>query len=198
MRKLTANPLTDEEVSPQGATVGTSSGSGRRATILVVAAGRDSATVAFETKVVAFFVDAAEILGVPRSVAAIYGICFANSEPLSFADIYARLDISQGSISQGLRVLREVGALKIAGTYERREYFAPELQLRNLAGRFVEERLEKQLRAGKEKLQSIKAALPSEETGGGQELKVRLKYLQSWHEKGRALAPLVKTFLKLS
>lgn len=63
---------------------------------------------------VSFFIDAADMLGVPKSVAAIYGICFASPEPLSFSDINERLDISSGSISQGLRVLREVGALKVA------------------------------------------------------------------------------------
>ena len=74
--------------------------------------GRAPETVAFEGQVVDFFVDAADLLGVPKSVAAIYGIVFASPEPLSFAEIEARLDLSKGSISQGLRVLKEVGALK--------------------------------------------------------------------------------------
>ena len=55
---------------------------------------------------VEFFVKAADLLGIPKSVAAIYGICFASPEPLSFADIEARLDISRGSISQGVASAR--------------------------------------------------------------------------------------------
>jgi DNA-binding transcriptional ArsR family regulator len=70
--------------------------------------------LSFDDAVVSFFIDAADMLGVPKSVAAIYGICFASPEPLSFSDINERLDISSGSISQGLRVLKEVGALKVA------------------------------------------------------------------------------------
>ena len=69
----------------------------------------------------AFFLEAADILGVPKSVAAIYGICFASPQPLGFSEIQARLDISAGSISQGLRVLREIGALKVADFAANRE-----------------------------------------------------------------------------
>lgn len=81
---------------------------------LVKAANRPLDVAAFEEALVRFCVDAADMLGVPKSIAAIYGICLASPEPVSFSDIGARLDISAGSISQGLRVLREVGALKVA------------------------------------------------------------------------------------
>lgn len=81
---------------------------------LVRAGKRPADVLAFEEAVVGYFVEAADLLGVPKSVAAIYGICFASPEPLSFSEIDERLDISSGSISQGLRVLKEVGALKVA------------------------------------------------------------------------------------
>ena len=105
----------------------------------------------------------------PKSVAAIYGLCFASAEPLSFADINDRLDLSQGSISQGLRVLREMGALRVVpvDTAEpspappetrRREFFAPDLELRKLVSHWIEQRLEKQLKAGKGRLQAMRTA----------------------------------------
>lgn len=164
---------------------------------LIRAGDRSSEIIAFESEVVSFFLDAAEMLGIPKSVAAIYGICFANPHPLSFADISERLDISQGSISQGLRVLREIGALKVAGTSDRREYFSPELELRKLASHFIEERLEEQLKAGRGRLQSMKAVIPAAYDTSDKALKARMKYLQAWHDKGRALVPLLKTFLRL-
>lgn len=80
---------------------------------LVVAGERADDMVAFERQVVDLFVSGADLLGVPKSVAAIYGIIFASPEPLSFAEIGERLDISNGSISQGLRVLRDVGAIRV-------------------------------------------------------------------------------------
>lgn len=146
---------------------------------------------------VSFFVDAANLLGVPRSVAAIYGLCFASAAPLSFADLNERLDISQGSISQGIRVLREVGALKVVGSHDRREYFSPDVELRKLALRLLEERLEKQLDLGLANLKAMQGAIP-EKAGASKELRARLKYLQSWHHWSRALLPVVKSFLKLS
>jgi hypothetical protein len=204
---------------------------------LVRADGRDTQVVRFEREVVAFFVDAADVLGVPKSVAAIYGMCFASADALSFADIADRLDISQGSISQGLRVLREIGALRISEAYvpgpfasdplslvhrsRPRERYVPDLELRKLATHFIEQRLEKQLKAGKQRLKAIKRLVPTSDIGrqgtdagqqtnssadmatshfvsAGDALKCRLKHLQSWHDKSRALVPIMKTFLKLS
>jgi DNA-binding transcriptional regulator GbsR (MarR family) len=171
---------------------------GNSASHLVCGDGREPQVVAFEIEVVSFFVDSAEVLGVPKSVAAIYAVCFANVKPLSFADIKQRLNISQGSISQGIRVLREVGALKMVGSVERRELLSPDLELRKLAARFVETRLKKQLTAGRGRLTAMSRAIPLTDVVGREELQARLKYLQSWHDKGRALVPIVKTFLRLA
>lgn len=170
----------------------------RELTGLVRTDGRPSETAGFEAEIVAFFVDAADLLGVPKSVAALYGICFAVSEPLSFADIEQKLDLSKGSISQGLRFLREVGALKEVSTdADRVERFEPELEMRKLAVHWIEERLQKQLNAGRTRLQAIGKAVPSGKNGSAKVLKARLKSLQNWHDRTRAVLPLVKTFLKL-
>jgi DNA-binding transcriptional regulator GbsR (MarR family) len=165
---------------------------------------------AFESAVVSFFLDAAEMLGIPKSVAAIYSICFASTEPLSFADIHARLNISQGSISQGLRLLREVGALKVAdqsfvaasdvrslSSSVRTVRYEPDLELRKLVIHFLESRLAKQLESSHGALRLIAERVPVE-TDSANVLKARVQQIQNWHEKTRALLPLAKTFLKLT
>jgi DNA-binding transcriptional regulator GbsR (MarR family) len=168
-------------------------------TTLVIGNGRDPDIVEFEIALVSFFIEAADLLGVPKSVAAIYGVCFASPEPLSFLDIEQRLDISRGSISQGLRVLREVGALKaVSGPLDRRELFTPDLELRKLAIHWIEQRLHKQLNSGRTRLQGIAKAVPSGRGASAKVLRDRLKTLQAWHDKTRALLPLMKTFLKLA
>ena len=87
---------------------------------------RSASVVGFEEAVVDFFVDAADLLGVPKSVAVLYGIVFASPQPLSFADIEARGTLSKGSISQGLRVLREMGAIKeVSAPADRSSYLLP-------------------------------------------------------------------------
>ena len=160
----------------------------------------------------AFFLEAADILGVPKSVAAIYGICFASPQPLGFSEIQARLDISAGSISQGLRVLREIGALKavipptlhltpstLSSRGARpRECFEPDLELRKLIAHFIENRLQKQLSSGRTRLQAIAKAVPAGPNGLSKVLKARLHALQTWHSKARAVMPVIKTFLKLT
>lgn len=164
---------------------------------LVLPGDRPVGVVAFEEQVVGFFVRAADLLGVPKSVAAIYGIVFATPRPLSFAEIEERLDISKGSISQGLRVLREVGALKEVSTEaDKTELFTPDLELRKLVGRFLENRLEKQLTAGSSRLAALGKAVPGR-NGEAAELRKRLQSLSDWHSKAKALLPVARTILKL-
>lgn len=165
---------------------------------LVASGDRPAEVVAFEAAVVDFFVGAADLLGIPKSVAAIYGIVFASASPLSFADIETRLRISKGSISQGLRVLREVGALKeVSAREDRSELFEPDLELRKLVGRFLENRLQKQLDAGNGRLDTLARAVPGGRTVEAGILRQRLRHLQATHQKARALLPIAKTFLKL-
>lgn len=167
-------------------------------TELVLPGERAADIVAFEGAMVDFFVDAAVLLGVPRSVAAIYGIVFASPAPLSFAAIGARLDLSQGSVSQGLRVLREVGAVKEVSTAaDRAELFEPDLEMRRLVLRFLENRLAAQLERGGSQLDLLAKTLPRGRGGQALILRARLRQLRSWNGKARALLPMARTFLKL-
>jgi DNA-binding transcriptional ArsR family regulator len=193
---------------------------------LVTEKNRPADVVAFEDAVVSFFVDAADMLGVPKSVAAIYGICFASAEPLSFSEIDERLDISSGSISQGLRVLKEVGALKVVGhgpalsvirdseeptdsgrstSNEERitaarsaARYEPDLELRKLVLHWIERRLQAQLSSGRNRLQEICDSIPNGSATSLDTLKTRFESLQTWQDKAHSLLPIAKTFLKLT
>lgn len=99
-----------------------------------------------ETEVISIFVKMAQTLGAPRSLGEIYGLLFATPQPLSFQDIHDRLDLSKGSVSQGLRFLRTVGAIQpVPVEGDRREYFEPVVELRALVGGFLKERINPQL-----------------------------------------------------
>ena len=165
---------------------------------LVISNNRPVQQVTFDAAMVDFFVDAAGLLGVPKSVAAIYGIVFASPEPLSFSDIEARLDISKGSISQGLRVLREIGAVsEVSTAVDRAELFTPDLELRKLIARFISFRLQTQLIAGQKRLAAITNQVPTMDLAHAELLRQRIKHLTGWHKKARALLPIARTFLKL-
>jgi DNA-binding transcriptional regulator GbsR (MarR family) len=153
--------------------------------------------VAFEAHVVNFFLESAALLGVPKSLAAIYGICFASPEPLSFTEVQARLDLSSGSISQGLKVLREVGALKVVRTeLDSRQFLTPDLELRKLVQQRITERLQRQLAAGQTRLQRIAKAVPGGRAPAAKALRDRIKALQGLQDKASAVLPLVHTALK--
>ena len=169
------------------------------ATRHVVPGERTAEIVAFETAMVAFFVDAADLLGVPKSVAAIYGIVFSSPTPLNFAEIEARLDISKGSISQGLRVLREVGAVKeVSSEGDRAEAFVPDLELRRLVLRFLENRVQKELTGASSRLTRLKQSAASLSAPSRKVLGPRIHKLQRWHDRSRALLPVMKTFLNIA
>jgi HTH-type transcriptional regulator, glycine betaine synthesis regulator len=148
---------------------------------------------------VAFFMQAADLLGIPKSIALIYGIVFASPEPLCFADVDERLDISKGSISQGLRILKEMGAIKtVERPNDRREFFEPDLELRQMIQRFLEQKVNRQLELGTQKLTLLRDKLPKNNIHHTKILDSRVSQLENWHAKTRSLMPVIKTFLKLT
>ena len=166
---------------------------------LIRADGRPADVVAFEETVVEFFLEAAEILGVPKSLAAIYGVCFASPEPLGYSEVVDRLGLSAGSVSQGLRILQEINALKVAKSPQtKRDLFEPDLELRKLVAHYLEERVAKQLNSGRGRLLVMAKAIPDGTNGSSKILRARLKSLQSWHDKTRRLLPAIRVLLKLS
>src|SRR5262245_15236674 len=66
-----------------------------------------------ETEIIDLFVQLSRLLGQPRSLAEIYGLLFISAQPLSMDDLIARLQLSKGSASQGLKFLRALGAVRM-------------------------------------------------------------------------------------
>lgn len=151
----------------------------------------------FERELTSLFVGAAEILGLPKSVASIYGTIFASPRPLSFADIEERLAISKGSVSQGIRILRAIGVIDaVAADDDRREYFAPQMEIRRLLLHMIQDRIEPQLTNVTLSLSKLSDGLSSFEATDAQEMRRRLRYLQSWDRKARMALPILKAILK--
>ncbi|MGB1127957.1 MAG: GbsR/MarR family transcriptional regulator, partial [Opitutales bacterium] len=67
----------------------------------------------WESATIEVFVRAVDLIGFPRSVGEIYGLLFCAQEPVSFDDLVERLKISKGSVSQGLKLLRQLGAVRV-------------------------------------------------------------------------------------
>jgi len=136
------------------------------------------------------------VFGVPPSVGEIYGLLFASPSPLSFTDILERLNASKGSVSQGLHLLRELGAVHSAkGSDERREYFEPELGLRRLIAGVLRGRVAPLADAGAERIDQLRQLAISGRDSGKFFLE-RVEQLETWRRQLRLVLPILSTLLK--
>lgn len=76
------------------------------------------------------WVQLADSLGLPKSFAQIYGLIFCSKRPVSAQDCVDALKISRSSAGQGIKALRDVGAIRPAFELgARREAFVIEPDL---------------------------------------------------------------------
>jgi hypothetical protein len=88
------------------------------------------------------WVELADRLGVSRSLGQLYGLLFMANRPLSAQDCVDQLLISRSSAGQGLKVLKELGAIKpVFKVGDRSEHFVIEPDLGVLITKVLEGRL---------------------------------------------------------
>jgi DNA-binding transcriptional regulator GbsR (MarR family) len=148
----------------------------------------------FEQRMSAVFADLLGVAGLPRSYGEIYGLLFASVQPLSFGDIREKLDLSKGSVSQGLKVLKSIGAIRLVSEPESpRDYYAPETELRQLVTSVLRETINPQLKHGSGRLAEVRAALRSEPLASPDRklLSSRCEKLEAWHKKTALLLPIL-------
>lgn len=143
------------------------------------------------------FVRAAGLIGLPRSIGEIYGLLFCSKEALTFDELVERLQISKGSVSQGLKVLRQLGAVKlhyVPGS--RRDHYQPELSMKRLVRGFIKDQFEPHLSSGSQRLESLDELIAGEADDA---LRLhalnRLGTLRSWQQRTRKLMPIIMAVL---
>jgi len=142
------------------------------------------------------FADAAQQVGMPRSFGEIFGLIYASTCPLTFADVVTGLGISKGSVSQGLRFLRAVGAIRrIEVTGDAREHFVPETELRRLLAGLLQARVRAPLESASLRLKSLQQRLDTSDAPDDQFLRQRIESLQVWHRSAVFALPLLQRFL---
>ena len=155
--------------------------------------------VPLERQVVAVFVDGVRVLGLPRSIGEIYGLLFISRSPLSLDDLVQRLNISKGSASQGLRMLKSLGAVREAqgnGGAERRTYYEPAVELKRLVGGFIREQVRPHLESGKSKIRLLAETTREVEDPEHREfLRDRVERLDQWMRSGGRVLPLLQKIL---
>lgn len=150
-----------------------------------------------EIEVIDFFIRGVQVVGLPKSIGEIYGILYISSEPMSLDALAGKLEISKGSASQGLRFLRNLGAVNptyVAG--DRRDHFVAETSLKKLMGGFLKNEIGPHLESGATRLERLTKLIASSESKQAKFRKQRIAQLGHWRSKGRTLLGLVEKFLR--
>ena len=151
---------------------------------------------ASEREIIELFVQLAAVIGYPRSVGELYGMLFLSPDPLTADDLIERLGMSNGSASQGLKVLRNLGAIKTAYIPgDRRRHFEAELNVRKIISGFMRQQVAPNLAEAHERLERIDELLKSDGDPNRDWLALRLTDLHRWSKNSEKLAPLVAKLL---
>jgi DNA-binding transcriptional regulator GbsR (MarR family) len=166
----------------------------------LMAAEREAASALQELEVEAIemFINFLRLIGLPKSVGEIYGLLFVAPRPMAMDDIMDRLEISLGAASQGLKLLRSFGAVRVVYERgERRDHYVADLELSRFATVFIKEELQPRMDMAAERIKRMEqalAALPAKERKATRE---RIERLKHWLDKGRKLLPWLIRFMKL-
>lgn len=152
---------------------------------------------AVEVEIIDLFVNAVRLLGIPKSVGEIYGLLFVSSEPVPLDALVDRLKMSKGSASQGVKLLRTIGAVKhVYVPGDRRDHYVAETQLKKLASGFIKEELEPHIDSGKERLTRLRELQRDLPAGDVSDFySDQIDQLGRWHGRARKLLPLVARIL---
>ena len=156
-----------------------------------------SSIPAIDEHIVSFFQDGVRMLGLPKSVGEIFGVLFAFPKPLTMLDLVNRLGISKGSASQGLKMLRTLGAVReVDYNDDRKTYFEADVELKKLVGGFIREEIRPHLTSGQDKLKKLEKELSKiDDPELAEFYEERIKRLKRWSGKANLVLPLLQKFL---
>jgi DNA-binding transcriptional regulator GbsR (MarR family) len=145
-----------------------------------------------EVEVIQLFVQLSRALGQPPSVGEIYGLLFISRQPLTMDDLIDRLLLSNGSASQGLKYLRELGAVRIvevAGA--RRTHYEAVAELRKLVRNFLSQQIWPHLTHRSALLVQITEKAQSLTGETREHALARVMLMQSWEQNAGRLLPFL-------
>jgi HTH-type transcriptional regulator, glycine betaine synthesis regulator len=151
-----------------------------------------------EAEFVRFFVQMAMSLNLPRSMGEIFGFLFAADEPRPFDEVVARLGISKGSASHGLKFLTKIGAISLVYVpRDRRTFYEAETSMRKLFSSALNESVRPHLEGNArfvEGIEDLIADVPREKAAHYQS---RIASLRNWNDKALVLLPLLDKLFSL-
>ena len=167
---------------------------------------------AFELECALFFAEIVQLFGIPKSVGQIYGLLYASPQPLGLSAITEILAISKGSASQGLQLLRSLGAIHEADPASsmstlnlnrsgaqaprasRGVAYEPELSLRQLVTGILRERIAPSASAGTDRLKHLKQ-LAGQSPAHAAFYLDRVSQLSTWSKRFTTVLPVLGALL---
>lgn len=159
---------------------------------------RPSALSGLEVEAIEMFINFLRLIGLPKSVGEIYGLLFVSTRPMPMDEIMERLDISLGAASQGLKLLRSFGAVRV--TYspgDRRDHFVADLELSRFATAFIKDELQPRIDRALQRIERMEEELPSLPAKERKVTQQRIERLKHWLDKGQKMLPWLVRFMKL-
>lgn len=150
----------------------------------------------FEIESIDLFIHSVQVLGLPRSIGEIYGFLFAQPQPQPMEVLVRRLGISVGSASQGLKFLKNIGAVKVTfHPGDRREFFSAQTELRKLVVGLIKERIQPHLDSGDARIELMLQSSRKLPAGDRAVLLRRIEILKNWRGKTAKALPFIVRFL---
>jgi len=149
-----------------------------------------------EVQIIDLFVRGVRVLGLPKSVGEIYGLLYVTPEPLPLDTLVERLRMSKGSASQGLKFLRNLGAVKpvyVAG--DRRDHYEAQTESKKLVAGFIKGELEPHLETGAERLEQLQELAKEDDSDKGDFYRSRVGKLATWRSRGSEMMKLIDDLL---
>lgn len=149
-----------------------------------------------EIESIEMFIGFFKLIGLQKSIGEIYGLLFVSPRALPMDEIIERLGISLGAASQGLKVLRSVGAVKtVYMPGDRRDHFVADLELSKFASSFIKEDLQPRLNRALERIETMESLAAGLEPDLQASAAERLERLKHWLERGEKMLPWILKFL---
>ena len=153
---------------------------------------------ALELESIDFFVRLMSLLGLPRSVGAIYGLLYFSPNPLTMDQIATRLEISIGSASQGLKTLRSLKAVKTSYVQgDRRDHYHAESEFRRLFSTFLNDEILPHLESAKDRIKRMENEMPLNDSEDFEFYNIRIEKLKRLIKASGRLLPALARLFKL-
>ena len=142
------------------------------------------------------FINFLKLIGLPKSVGEIYGLLFVAPRPLSMENLMDRLQISLGAASQGLKLLRSFGAVKVVyAPGERRDHFVADLELSRFATSFIKGELKPRMERALQRIDRMESLAKDLDGVERKAAFERIERLKHWLERGQKMMPWILKFL---